>query len=482
MPMERVSAGAVRHGGDAGSGHDVGTAVAPRELQPGQPGAGGGHRARGAGALASERLGVAPRRPGRRRRRGARRGRRLQAGELRGAARRAPLRPGARRGGEAPASQHVEGAGHCPCPGSICPAWSPARPSSSTRCRCPGMLHGRVVRPPSVGATLARVNDAAVRSMPGVVKVVTKGNFVGVVAEKAWQAVQAAAKLEVTWTPGPALAAPARRLPGHPQAAGARHAARGLRRRGRDAGQGGNGAARHLPASRTRCTARWAVRAPSPTCAPIRPRCGRPRSRRIPTRDTTAMLLGLPADRVRVVYVRGSGCYGINGADTVTYDAALLSQAVGRPGEGAALPQGRDGVGELREPVRHRPADRPRPRRHDRRVGLRGVVRRPRRAARLCHARQRRHRAPARHRAGARAAAHAGARADDAARQQPEHRAVLHRRPRRRQPERRRRRAQRARAVAPRALAVLHRARCGRPSGCRTRSRTRASWTRSPRT
>ena len=36
-------------------------------------------------------------------------------------------------------------------------------------------------------------------------------------------------------------------------------------------------------------------------------------------------------DRVRVIFVRGSGCYGINGADTVTYDAALLSQAVGRP-------------------------------------------------------------------------------------------------------------------------------------------------------
>jgi CO/xanthine dehydrogenase Mo-binding subunit len=50
-----------------------------------------------------------------------------------------------------------------------------------------------------------------------------------------------------------------------------------------------------------------------------------------PTRNTTAMLLGLRPENVRVVYVRGAGCYGINGADTVTYDAALLSQAVGRP-------------------------------------------------------------------------------------------------------------------------------------------------------
>ena len=43
------------------------------------------------------------------------------------------------------------------------------------------------------------------------------------------------------------------------------------------------------------------------------------------------MLLGLKPESIRVIYVRGAGCYGLNGADTVTYDAALLSQAVGRP-------------------------------------------------------------------------------------------------------------------------------------------------------
>jgi CO/xanthine dehydrogenase Mo-binding subunit len=50
-----------------------------------------------------------------------------------------------------------------------------------------------------------------------------------------------------------------------------------------------------------------------------------------PTRSGVARLLGVPVERVRVVFVRGAGCYGINGADTVSYDAALLSQAVGRP-------------------------------------------------------------------------------------------------------------------------------------------------------
>ncbi len=71
--------------------------------------------------------------------------------------------------------------------------------------RLPGMLHGRVVRPPAVGATLISVDESSIKDMPGVVKVVTRKNFVGVVAEKPWQAMQAAEKLKVSWTPGTAL-------------------------------------------------------------------------------------------------------------------------------------------------------------------------------------------------------------------------------------------------------------------------------------
>ena len=50
-----------------------------------------------------------------------------------------------------------------------------------------------------------------------------------------------------------------------------------------------------------------------------------------PVRNTAAMLLNLRPENVRLIFARGSGCYGINGADTVSYDAALMSQAVGRP-------------------------------------------------------------------------------------------------------------------------------------------------------
>src|ERR1700726_2542182 len=50
-----------------------------------------------------------------------------------------------------------------------------------------------------------------------------------------------------------------------------------------------------------------------------------------PQRDSVAMVLGIPPANVRVIFVEGSGCYGLNGNDSVSYDAALMSQAVGAP-------------------------------------------------------------------------------------------------------------------------------------------------------
>src|SRR4029434_3110461 len=50
-----------------------------------------------------------------------------------------------------------------------------------------------------------------------------------------------------------------------------------------------------------------------------------------PLRDSAAMVLGLRSENVHVIFRMASGCYGCNGADTVSYDAALLSQAVCKP-------------------------------------------------------------------------------------------------------------------------------------------------------
>ena len=79
-----------------------------------------------------------------------------------------------------------------------------------------------------------------------------------------------------------------------------------------------------------RRTARSARRARSPTCR----RTGDDlvaHAVRVSDAARHRHALGLPSESVRVIFVRGSGCYGLNGADTVSYDAALLSQAVGRP-------------------------------------------------------------------------------------------------------------------------------------------------------
>jgi nicotinate dehydrogenase subunit B len=67
------------------------------------------------------------------------------------------------------------------------------------------MVHGRVVRPATIGATLVRVDESSVRKIPTLIKVVRKGNFLGVVAEREEHAIQAARQLKVVWggTPPP---------------------------------------------------------------------------------------------------------------------------------------------------------------------------------------------------------------------------------------------------------------------------------------
>src|ERR1700712_738699 len=65
--------------------------------------------------------------------------------------------------------------------------------------RVPGMLHGRVVRPPQIGAVLASVAAASVRGVPGLVDVVVRESFVGVVARTQYAAMVAAQQLEVHW-------------------------------------------------------------------------------------------------------------------------------------------------------------------------------------------------------------------------------------------------------------------------------------------
>ncbi|MDT7814625.1 MAG: nicotinate dehydrogenase subunit, partial [Acidobacteriaceae bacterium] len=193
-----------------------------------------------------------------------------------------------------------------------------------------GMVHGRVVRPPEMGATVAHVDEQSVRDLPGLMKVVVRKDFVGVVAQTQYQAVVAARKLVVRWNPGPSL--PAQKtffehLQGQPaqdvlsvdsRDVEAQLAAAGSVVRARYTYpyqmHGSVGASCAVADVKADGATVWSATQSA-----------------YPTRSIVAELLGLPVDRVRVIYKRGSGCYGLNGADAVSFDAALLSQAVGKP-------------------------------------------------------------------------------------------------------------------------------------------------------
>jgi CO/xanthine dehydrogenase Mo-binding subunit len=197
--------------------------------------------------------------------------------------------------------------------------------------RLPGMLHGRVVRPPAVGATVASVDESSVKDLPGVVKVVVKKNFAGVVAEKPWQAMQAANKLKVTWTSGAGLPSHADFYNHLRNQKPTRDA---LMVDSKDVDQRLGEAAAVLKAAYFHPYQMHGSMGSSCAVADVQ---GDKATIYSPTqgvwyqRTTAAMVLGLKPENLRVIFRRGSGCYGLNGADAVTYDAALLSQAVGKP-------------------------------------------------------------------------------------------------------------------------------------------------------
>lgn len=197
--------------------------------------------------------------------------------------------------------------------------------------RVPGMLHGQVVRPPFVGATLERVDEDSVKGLPGLVKVVTKKNFVGVVAEKPFQAIQIANKLKVTWTRGAGL----------PKFASFHETLRNQKPtrdtftvNSKDVDEKIGGAAKVVKATYLYPYQMHGSFASSCAVADVqgeRATIWSATQAVYPLRDSAAMVLGLRAENVHVIFRMASGCYGCNGADPVSYDAALLSQAAGKP-------------------------------------------------------------------------------------------------------------------------------------------------------
>lgn len=204
--------------------------------------------------------------------------------------------------------------------------------------RVPGMLHGRVVRPPYVGLdagdfvgdSLASVDESSIAHLPGIVAVVVIRDFVGVVAEREEQADAAMRALVVRWKPWPGIAGlddPGRAISANPSTR------RVLAERGDVDGAIAGCAA---PMSRTYVWPYQLHASIGPSCAVAD--CGAGRATvwtgsQNPhvLRADLALLIGRPAAAIEVIRLEASGCYGRNCADDVAADALLLSRAVGRP-------------------------------------------------------------------------------------------------------------------------------------------------------
>ena len=190
----------------------------------------------------------------------------------------------------------------------------------------PGMLHGRVVRPPAYSARLVSLEGAEVEALPGVIAVVRDGSFIGVIAAREEQAIRAARRLArvAQWQSGAGLPADA--------AAGAYLQQQPARSEviSEKTDSAAADAASVMEATYTRPYVAHASLAPS--CAVALLRDGKfqvwTHSQGIyPLRGDLARALGVSESAVTVVHAEGAGCYGHNGADDVALDAALLARA-----------------------------------------------------------------------------------------------------------------------------------------------------------
>jgi CO/xanthine dehydrogenase Mo-binding subunit len=197
--------------------------------------------------------------------------------------------------------------------------------------RLPGMLHGRVVRPPGIGATLQSIDEDSVNDIPGLIRVVRIGNFVGVIAETEWGAIRASRRLKVNWSSWEGL----------PDQSVLWEYVRGTKIVKEDVTSdvGQAAAALTRSATRLRATYDFAIHTHGsigPSCSVAEFKdgaltCWSASQATHALRKQLAAMLSMPEEQVRCIYIDGSGCYGRNGHEDAAGDAALLSRAVGRP-------------------------------------------------------------------------------------------------------------------------------------------------------
>ncbi|CAN0444043.1 unnamed protein product, partial [Phaeothamnion confervicola] len=197
--------------------------------------------------------------------------------------------------------------------------------------RVPGMLHARVLRPDDLGAPLQSYDDSQARKVAGFVRTVRKGDFLAVVARTEWGAIKAMRAMKTQWGTGTGL----------PDQATVFDHWRTRPIAKQDVTQKVGEADAALAAAPRKLKARYdfAVQthaSSGPSCAVARVEGGEltvwtASQATHSLVDELAPIVGLPREKIRAVYLEGSGCYGRNGHEDAAADAALIATLTGSP-------------------------------------------------------------------------------------------------------------------------------------------------------
>jgi nicotinate dehydrogenase subunit B len=196
--------------------------------------------------------------------------------------------------------------------------------------RVPGMVHARVVRPPAIGATLQSVDEGSIKQIKGA-RVVRQGSFLAVVADSEWAAVKAAKALRASWS----------KWEGLPEQAKLWEHVRSTKVAKDDVAvdRGDPKAAIAGAARKLKATYDFAVHthgSMGPSCAVADVKGGKaeiwsPSQASHWLRKEVAAALQMDPRDVHIQYLDGAGCYGRNGHEDATCDAALISKLIGQP-------------------------------------------------------------------------------------------------------------------------------------------------------
>src|SRR5262249_52787617 len=196
----------------------------------------------------------------------------------------------------------------------------------------PGMLHARMIRPPVAGSVPVKVDETSLKDIPGAKFYLEKG-FLAVYAEKEWDAIRASQALKVEWSQVPA--------PFVEQAALYDHIRKTPARKHEDEGkQVGNVEEAFRTAARVvEAEYEWPFQSHAgmgPACALVEVTdagvtCWTGSQKPHFVQNGIAGTIGVPREKVHVIWVVGPGSYGRSDADDAAMDAAVLSKATGRP-------------------------------------------------------------------------------------------------------------------------------------------------------